>query len=304
MLCFLTLLTSLCVTPVPMDDSSLLQGKWKIVTVLENGKSMTVQEISTQMVSDGVFSFDGMVISFIPPGQFNPKQIPFTVNSAVSPKAIDLMGVNKIGSEGIYMLSGDNLMLSFPGGSVKTRPTDFSNNVGSQSVLLVLQRVSAVKPATAPVVTAAPKPVTTSTPTSTTVVTITATPVITPVGAPLPPIPTVPVATTVMQEMRQKLIGTWGHQTSEAITYYTLNADGTFSSTVDWKSGISNIFKNDQRASGVWTLNNGVIVVTITASTNSSLLNQVYSWRVTNLGDRDLIAVDNTGHLRHEWKVR
>jgi hypothetical protein len=32
--------------------------------------------------------------------------------------------------------------------------------------------------------------------------------------------------------------------------------------------------------------------------------NQVYSWRITNLGATDLIAVDGQGRMRHEWRVR
>lgn len=294
MVLLLTLLAGWCMAPAQADDTQQLRGKWKIVTVLENGHALTVQEIATQLVVDGTFTFEGLVVSFLPPGQFTPKTIPFVLNSKAEPKSIDLLGPEKIGTAGIYLLSGDSLMLSFPGVADKARPTDFSNNVGSHRVLVVLQRVSTAQPATPTTVTSV----------TTTVVKSPATPPITPLGAPVPPIPTVPVAPTVMTDMRQKLIGTWGHQTSDAITYYTLNADGTFSTTVDWKSGLRNTFKNDQRASGTWVLNNGVIVVTITAATNSSVLYQVYSWRITNLGDRDLIAVDNQGRLRHEWRVR
>jgi uncharacterized protein (TIGR03067 family) len=266
------------------DDNKLLQGKWKVVTVLENGKSLTVQEIATQLVVDGVFTVDGLVISFLPPGQFQPKQIPFVIDSKVDPKTIDLMGTSKIGSTGIYLHSGDSLMLLFPGVGEKTRPADFSNNVGSHRVLIVLQRVtttSQAKSAAVPVATPAANPGP-----STVIVT------------------QLPVAPTAAQDMKAKLIGTWGHQNDEAIYYYTLNADGTFSTFIDWKKGIQNVFKSDQRTSGFWSLNNGVIVATITAATDSQVLNQVFSWRVTNLSDRNLIAVDNQGKLRYEWRVR
>lgn len=275
---FLLLLQGLCLAQTEADDNKLLQGKWKVVTVLENGKALTEQEMATQLVADGYFTVDGLVISFLPPGQFEPKKIPFVLNSKASPKSIDMMGTAKVGATGIYLLSGDSLMLCFPGVSEKTRPGDFGNTAGSQRVLIVLQRANTMsKPA------ASQPAVTQNT------------------GSALPKLPPAP---TVMQDMRMRLIGTWGHQTEESITYYTLNADGTFSATVDWKSGIKNTFKSDQRTSGTWSLNNGVVVVTITASTDSHLLHQVFSWRITNLGDRDLIAVDNQGRLRHEWKVR
>ncbi|HQR09333.1 MAG TPA: TIGR03067 domain-containing protein [Gemmatales bacterium] len=285
MLYFLAVAVGMMLPQTQADDNKLLQGKWKVITVLENGKSLNEQEIATQLVADGHFNVDGLVISFLPPGQFEPKKIPFVIDSKVDPKTIDLMGTSKIGPTGIYLLSGDSLMLLFPGVNEKTRPADFSNNVGSHRVLVVLQRVTATSnkaPVTPPVAATQ----TTNTSPSTVIVT---------------QLPAVPNMT---QDMKAKLVGTWGHQTDEAITYYTLNANGTFSSSVDWKSGIKNTFKSDQRASGVWSLNNGVIVVTITASTDSQLMNQVFSWRVTNLSDRNLIAVDNQGRVRYEWRVR
>lgn len=283
MLNFLVLILGLCFAQPGADDNKLLQGKWKVVSVLENGKSLSVQEIATQLVVDGYFTVDGLVISFLPPGQFQPKQVPFVVDSKTDPKSIDLMGATKIGATGIYLLSGDSLMMLFPGVGEKTRPADFSNNPGSHRVLIVLQRVNPNKPVAAPVAAPATQPATT---TSTVIVTQ------------LPPAP------TAAQDMKTKLIGTWGHQSDEAIYYYTLNADGTFSTTVDWKKGIQNVFKSDQRSSGFWSLNNGVIVATITAASDSQMLNQVFSWRVTNLSDRNLIAVDNQGKMRYEWRVR
>ncbi len=285
---FLVMLLGLNVAQPTTGDIKWLQGKWKVVTVLENGKSLTEQEIATQLVVDGFFNVDGLVISFLPPGQFEPKKMPFVVDDKVDPKSIDLMGATKIGSTGIYLLSGDSLMLLFPGIGEKTRPADFSNNIGSHRVLIVLQRATTANkaPVTSPVKPTPTAPVVATPTTSTVIVT---------------QLPAVP---NMNQDMKARLIGTWGHQTDEAITYYTLNADGTFSSTIDWKKGIQNVFKSDQRSSGVWSLQNGVIVATITASTDPQIMNQVFSWRVTNLSDRNLIAVDNQGRVRYEWRVR
>lgn len=287
MLHLLVTLLGLSFAQPETSDIKLLQGKWKVVTVLENGKSLTEQEIATQLVVDGYFNVDGMVISFLPPGQFETKKIPFVVNDKVDPKSIDLMGATKIGSTGIYLLSGDSLMLLFPGIGEKTRPADFSNQVGSHRVLIVLQRA-----ATANKVAATPpvKPLATAPVAGTTASTV--------IVTQLPAVP------NMNQDMKARLIGTWGHQTDEAITYYTLNADGTFSTSIEWKKGIQNVFKSDQRSSGIWTLQNGVIVATITASTDPQIINQVFSWRVTNLSDRNLIAVDNQGRVRYEWRVR
>ncbi len=304
MLFLVTLLGCCCSFPQIADDTKTLQGRWKIVTVMENGKALTEQEMATHMVADGFFTIEGLVISFLPPGQFAPKKLPFVLNSGTEPKSIDLMGTTKIGAKGIYLLSGDNLMLSLPSARDPNRPTDFGNAVGSQRVLMVLQRASAsnqTRAASSPAVTPSALPGTTPTPAPA----ATVTPTITPAWTPVPSIPSsVPAAPTVMDDMRKRLIGTWGHQSEEAVTYYTLNADGTFSALLDYKEGLKNAFKEDVRSSGTWTLNNGVIIANISTSTDKNMRGQVFSWRITNLGDRDLVAVDNQGRLRHEWKVR
>jgi uncharacterized protein (TIGR03067 family) len=100
MLLFLMLLQGLCFAPSDADDNKALQGKWKIVTVLDNGRSLTEQEIATQFVSDGYFTVEGLVISFLPPGQFEAKKLPFVIDSKPDPKTIDLMGATKIGATG------------------------------------------------------------------------------------------------------------------------------------------------------------------------------------------------------------
>ena len=70
MLNLLVMILGLCFAQTEANDNKLLQGKWKVITVLENGKSLNEQEIATQLVADGHFNVDGLVISFLPPGQF------------------------------------------------------------------------------------------------------------------------------------------------------------------------------------------------------------------------------------------
>lgn len=294
MLHSLLLVSTLVCFQGEVDDTKSMQGKWKVVTVLEDGKSLTEQDIATKLVADGYFTMEGLIISMLPPGQFEAKKIPFVLNSKAEPKTIDLMGTTKVGATGIYLHSGDSLMICLPGPTEKARPTDFSNQPGSHRILLVLHRASAAAKTTA-----------SASPTSAAPANPTPTPAPAASTAPVTIVyQQLPAAPSTQQEMRSKLIGTWGHQTEESINYYTLNADGTFSTTIDWKSGIKNTFKHDQRTSGTWVLENGVIVATIKASTEKNLTNQVFSWRVTNLSDKNLVAIDNQGKARYEWRVR
>lgn len=257
------------------DDIKPLQGKWKVAAVFEDGQAMAEKDIATQMFADGTITIDGPLISFLAAGAFDPKKVAFTVDAKAEPKAIDLVGSKKTGGKGIYMVSGDSLMVCLPGTANGARPKDFGAGKGTGDVLLVFQRARANdKPETNP--------------------------------RPNPPkaVPHLPPAPKSEDEMRKAIVGTWGHQSDESVNYYTLNGDGTFSATLEWKKGLKQAFQDNVRSSGTWKLENGVIVATVTASTEAQMRNQIYSWRITNLGTHDLIAVDGQGRTRHEWKVR
>lgn len=251
------------------DDIKPFQGAWKVVAIFENGEALTEQQIATSFVSNGKLTVDGPVISLLPPGQFERRQIAFTVDATKSPSTIDLTGANKVGSRGIYMLSGDSLMICLPGPGDKDRPTDFSANKGSDRTLLILKREAASPP-----------------------------PSVEPETKPVPPAP------TAADEMRKLLIGTWGHQDSDAVYYTTFNPDGTFSSSTTWKSGFRKVFNENVRSSGTWRLENGLIVTTKTASTDRNVVGQVYSIRITHLNDTSLIGIDDKGRTHSEWRVR
>lgn len=253
------------------DDLKPLQGKWKVVAVFEDGQSLPQKDIAAHFFVDGTVTIDGPVISFLALGSFEPRKIAYSVDAKAEPKAIDLVGVSKIGSKGIYLASGDSLMICLADPKAKTRPSDFGAGKGSGRALLVLKRAAANEPAATPANSIKPA--------------------------------AVPVPRTA-DDMRKSLIGTWGHQTDEAVRYYTLNADGSFAAVIEWKKGLKRLFKEEVRSSGTWKLEGSVIIATVTSSTDANLRNQVFSWRINDLGTNNLIAVDGQGRLRHEWRVR
>jgi uncharacterized protein (TIGR03067 family) len=256
------------------DDVAPLQGKWKVAAVFEDGQSLTEKDIAAQLFADGTVTIDGPVISFLAPGAFEPRKLAFTLDARTEPKSIDLVGASRAGGKGIYLASGDSLMLCLPGPKEDGRPRDFGASKGSGRILIVFKRAPAKESA------AAPRP-----------------------EAPRPA-PQPPAAPKGADEMRKALVGTWGHQTEESVNYYTLNADGSFSAIIEWKKTLKKTFSESVRASGSWKVENGVIIATVKTATDANLRDQVLSWRVTNLGPTALIAIDGQGRWRHEWRVR
>jgi uncharacterized protein (TIGR03067 family) len=113
-----------------------------------------------------------------------------------------------------------------------------------------------------------------------------------------------PVAAPAPADMATKLVGTWGHQDDKAIYYYTLNQDGSFSATQDWKKGLKKLFDLDIHTSGTWKLEGDTIVVRVTQSNDEHRKGQIYSYKVTTLAKDELITVDQYGNAKREWRVR
>jgi hypothetical protein len=124
-------------------------------------------------------------------------------------------------------------------------------------------------------------------------------------ASPAPPLPAAASPAQLKDEdLRKALLGTWGHQSEDWITLFTLNADGTFSSTRNFKKKFGKIFHEDVRSSGTWKVDHGVVISMITASTNPDMRNQIFSYRIRSISPTELLAADQFGNLRREWKTR
>lgn len=216
-----------------------------------------------------------------------------------------MIGRGRTRTRGIYLLAGDILMVCLAGPDAKSRPTDFSSPEGSNNLLMTLKRVRPT-PITSTVTARAVAPTTPTTPTTTTTQVSRNTPAtpagtvtFTPAGPPKPPPPPVDPAIA----MRQKLIGTWGHQDDNEVFLVTFNWDGSFSSTRTPKRGFRKIFRDPTRTSGSWNLENGVIVIRVTASTERDLQGQILSYRIRSLSDTQAVLIDSTGRMHVQWKT-
>jgi uncharacterized protein (TIGR03067 family) len=105
-------------------------------------------------------------------------------------------------------------------------------------------------------------------------------------------------------QLRQMLVGTWGHQDEETIHYITLNQDGSMSTTMQWKDQFKKMFHQDVRSSGSWTVQDGVVMAKFDTSTDKERKGQFLSFRIRSITSTELVAVDGWGTVRQEWKAQ
>ncbi len=273
----LVLLLTVAVTPMGAVDSATetkqLDGVWKITALIDDGEIVAPTAIRERFAREGQIVIKDSILSLVNPLTLKKRDLPFVVDPQARPRTLDIAGTQKVGSKGIYMIDGDTLIVCMGGSDAKSRPTSFTSTKGSQMVLMTLQREN--RQAT--------------------------TPAVIPAQVEVPPAQ----PANRDEEMRKALLGTWGHQTDDKITKVTFNADGTFSDSQNWKKGgFRRVFHEDVRSSGRWKVENGVVIVQINASTDRARTGQVYSFRITNLGATQIVATDQDGKVRVEWKVQ
>jgi hypothetical protein len=105
------------------------------------------------------------------------------------------------------------------------------------------------------------------------------------------------------EQLRRMLVGTWGHQDNEAIHYITLGGDGSMRATMQWKDQFKQMFHQDVRSSGTWSVKDGAVIVNITQSSDKERTGQIGSFRVRSINGSELVAVDYNGQVRQEWKA-
>lgn len=251
-------------------DIEKLQGTWEITALVDDGTVVPQNIIRSRFAQDGRFTISGQSLRFLTPSTLQQRAVLFTIDEKASPKTLDLAGSEKTGGQGVYLLADDVLIICIGEPGTKVRPIEFAAPKGSPNLLMTLSRVKVV-PGKAPPEKKAE--------------------------------PAVPRAMTD-DELKKALIGTWGHQNDDYVMLVTLNTDGTFSSSREYKRRFGRLFNDNVRSSGTWKLQDGVVVATITASTDKDLRNQVFSYRFRSISATDLVAVDQFGNLHREWKAR
>lgn len=245
-------------------NAQSLDGTWEITAVIDDGRVVEPTEVLLNYAADGRVVIRGQSVELVVPMTFQRKQLPFMVDDSKSPMTVDLAGVQKTGGRGIFVAGKDTLVLCLSSRD-KGRPASFASLPGSGNLLVTLRRSSGGSQ---------PFP-----------------------GQP----PSVP--TYEDEQLRRMLVGTWGHQDETSIHYITLGGDGSLRATMQWKDQFKQMFHQDVRSSGAWKVEDGMVILNITTSTDKERRGQVTSFRVRSITGSELVAVDYNGQVRQEWKA-
>jgi uncharacterized protein (TIGR03067 family) len=241
-----------------------LDGTWEITAVIDDGRVVEPTDVLLNYAADGRVTIRGQMVELVVPMTFQRKQLPFVVDDTKSPMTFELAGAQKTGGRGIFMASKDSLMLCISGRD-KGRPASFASLPGSGNLFVTLKRATSSGPS----------------------------------------IPGQPPSNPTYgdEQLRRMLVGTWGHQDADSIHYITLGGDGSMRATMQWKDQFKQLFHQDVRSSGTWKVQDGMVIVNITTSTDKERRGQMGSFRVRSITSSELVAVDYNGQVRQEWKA-
>jgi uncharacterized protein (TIGR03067 family) len=242
-----------------------LDGTWEISGVIDDGRVIDPANIRLMYAADGRVTISGQTVQLIVPMTYQRKQLPFVADPSSSPAQFNIAGTERTGGRGIFLYSKDALVLCIASRD-KERPTSFASLPGSGNLLVTLSRAADDDPYRPPAQPNSP-------------------------------------ANYQDEQIRSIIVGTWGHQDADAIHYFTFGGDNSMSATTVWKDNFKKMFHQDVRSSGSWKVLDGVTIITLTQSTDPERRGQVSSFRIRSVNGNELVAVDQEGQVRQEWKT-
>jgi len=256
------------------SDLKQLQGKWEVVELVEDGKTIPREAIQEWLPSGGHFEIADNAIMYTSP-QDDKKHVKlFSLDATQFPKGIDIVTREKKEAAGIYQVEGDKVILCFADPDEAKRPTEFSAREGSNQLLMTLARAAKQSAA-----------------------------------SPTPPKQDAPKAVAKVltdAEIREKLKGVWRYNDAQGALIVTFSNDGTFS-TIREKSEIrvfQKVFVQTPISSGTWRLETGAITFHILTSAHPDRVNKKFDFVVRSISDRDFIFTDFIGSVGKATRIR
>lgn len=255
------------------------KGDWKVVELVEDGKTIPEEVISEWLPSGGRFTIEDNAVQFTDHTTGKKQLKLFSIDETQSPKGIDFQTREKERETwGIYRFDGDRIVLCLAHPEESERPTTFSAKAGSKHMLMTLERTGGQKVAAKPA----------------------------PVG---------PKAISSNQEAPRFLTdaeaakavtGTWRLTDAMGVLIATLSPDGTFSNVREVTE--LRLFKKTlvqtPVSTGTWTVKNGQILFHVLSATQLDRLNHKYAFTLRSFSDTDMIYVDPYGQVGRAVRVR
>lgn len=255
-----------------------LQGRWEVAELVEDGKVVPREAIREWLPSGGKLEIADNAVIFVSPSEGTRQVKLFSVDATQYPRRIDLESKDKKDAVGIYKLDDGKLVLCLADPAEAERPAEFSSKEGSKRMLIVLERRTAEEK---PVAAAQPRIE--------------------------PPKETPGTTGRVLTdaEVTRMLAGTWKYRDDMGALYVTFGADGTCSSVreVQQVRLFQKAFVRTPISSGKWSVRNGTLELTITASIHPERVNKQLPFSVRSISDRDFIFVDYLGRVGQATKA-
>jgi hypothetical protein len=206
----------------------------------------------------------------------------FSVDPATYPKQIAVATREKIEALGIYRFDNERLVVCVSDPALAARPQEFSARQGSQRMMMVLEREEQ-KPASEPLA-----------------------------DLPAPPTQTAKAPSSAAgkivtdDQVVSMLMGTWRLNDGMGLLDVTFNADRTYRSYREVRdmTTFHHVFVQSPVSSGTWSVQQGQLILNITASTYLDRVNQTLRIAIRSISEKDFIFVDYLGRVGQAVKLR
>jgi uncharacterized protein (TIGR03067 family) len=254
------------------------QGHWQVAELVEDGKVIPKEAIKEWLPSGGRAEIIENAIIFKSPQDGKKHAKVFSVDPTEYPKGIEVSTPSRKDSWGIYRFDEGKLVICLTDPDETERPKEFSAKAGSKRMLMVLKRPSAQTPAAGQ--SAKPLPT---------------------------PKPTAQAGKVLTDDdVSRMLIGCWRLSDSAGSLFVTLHANGAFNTVREYQELrlFHKSFVQTPISSGTWSVKSGTLIAHVTTTVQLERLNQVLSFTVRSISDRDMIFVDQLGRVGSAVKVR
>jgi len=257
-------------------QDSALTGSWQAVDLVDNGRVVAPEAISSWIPSGGRIEIIDNSIFFTSPKDGNRHARVFSVDATTYPRQLNIFDEGKLSGQGIYRIEDGRLIVCLSPASKAPRPTDFSARENSQRAMIVFTQKDLK-----PIATTASVQIASTTPVLN-----------------LPNPPSQPAAKPLTDsDIASVLPGTWKFKDAYGDFFLTLDRNGTYSTyrqSVE-TSAFQQVFRKLPLSSGTWRLKNGQVLLQCTSAIYADRLYKSFPFTIRSANATEIEFVDYAG---------